>query len=373
MIIKCKDISVSDGISYHSLIDNKVADGNSYVPMQMEKFGVCHGNDYYVPYASIMDNPGTVRIWAANGEIGFEVRFQYPVASRIVMQLHDMTNDEEYLYSLVAEAGQQNISTLSNHSSGRDGHTIRASIVGIGDPEIVGVFTDHIYRYYLINPEQVLTVDLIPVMIYREILYDDGVLLFRSTASVLTPFTIGLHSTDKPGTLIAEETMPDPEESDPSRSMRINLSLIPRNTQYYIRFNGQDSNYSDGVNRYYMNVESVTVLESPETLLTNTGKVSFSRSEDLLTYNIRFDRMIETLVNIAIIDITSSGYNWVGQAVMTSPSDTFEDSIRLSDDMNGHTIKVMQYTQDAGVKTPVDSYSYESYTYVFEGNEYIVT
>ena len=122
-----------------------------------------------------------------------------------------------------------------------------------------------------------------------------------------------------------------------------------------------------------MNVELVTVLESPETLLTNTGKVSFSRSEDLLTYNIRFDRMIETLVNIAIIDITSSGYNWVGQAVMTSPSDTFEDSIRLSDDMNGHTIKVMQYTQDAGVKTPVDSYSYESYTYVFEGNEYIVT
>ncbi len=55
MIIKCKDISVSDGTSYHSLIDNKVADGNSYVPMQMEKFGVCHGNDYYVPYASIMD------------------------------------------------------------------------------------------------------------------------------------------------------------------------------------------------------------------------------------------------------------------------------------------------------------------------------
>lgn len=164
MIIKCKDISVSDGTSYHSLIDNKVADGNSYVPMQMEKFGVCHGNDYYVPYASIMDNPGTVRIWAANGEIGFEVRFQYPIASRIVMQLHDMTNDEEYLYSLVAEAGQQNISTLSNHSSGRNGHTIRASIVGIGDPEIVGVFTDHIYRYYLINPEQVLTVDLIPVM-----------------------------------------------------------------------------------------------------------------------------------------------------------------------------------------------------------------
>lgn len=270
MIIKCKDISVSDGTSYHSLIDNKVADGNSYVPMQMEKFGVCHGNDYYVPYAS-------------------------------------------------------------------------------------------------------LTVDLIPVMVYREILYDEGVLLFRSTTSVLTPFTIGLYSTDKPGAPIADGTMPDSKGDDPSRSMRISLDLIPRNTQYYIRFNGQNSNYSDGVNRYYMNVELVTVLESPEALLTNTGKVSFSRSKDLLTYNIRFDRMIETSVNIAIIDITSDEYNWIGQTVMTSLSNTFEDSIRLSDDMNGHTIKVMQYTQDAGVKTPVDSYPYESYTYVLEGNEYIVT
>lgn len=371
MIIKCKDISVSDGTSYHSLIDNKVADGNSYVPMQMEKFGVCHGNDYYVPYASIMDNPGTVRIWAANGEIGFEVRFQYPIASRIVMQLYDMTNDEEYLYSLVAEAGQQNISTLSNHSSGRNGHTIRASIVGIGDPEIVGVFTDYRYRYYLINPEQVLRVDLFPVMIYRQILYDEGVLLFRATASILTPFTIGLHSTDKNLALVAKCTMPDPEED--GYSTKISLDLIPRNTQYYILFNGQNSNYSDGVKRYYMNVELVTVLESPEALLTNTGKVSFSRSEDLLIYNIQFNRMIETSISIAVIDITSDGYNWVGQARITIPSSTFEGSIRLSDDMNGHTIKVMQYTQDAGVKTLVDSYSYESYTYVFEGNEYIVT
>lgn len=372
MIIKCKDISVSDGTSYHSLIDNKVADGDSYVPMQTEKFGVCHGNDYYVPYTSIMDNPGTVRIWAANGEIGFEVRFQYPIASRIVMQLHDMTNDEEYLYSLVTEAGQQNISTLSNHSSGRNGHIIRASIVGIGDPEVTGIFTDHRYRYYLINPEQVLTVDLSPVMVYREILYDEGVLLFRSQESVRTPFTIGLYSTNKPETLIAEGTMPDPEESDSSRSMRINLNLIPRNIQYYIRFNGQDSNYSDGVNRYYMNIQLVTVLESPKSLLTNTGKVSFSRSGDLLTYNIRFDRMIETSISIAIIDITNDD-RWIGQKVITSPGDTLEGSVSLSDNMNGHTIKIMQYTQDAGVKTPVDSYSYESYTYVFEGNEYIVT